>query len=42
VAPAGILPAVCRGFADRYRTQSLQIIERVFGFDEVDPPVTTG
>jgi hypothetical protein len=31
-------PAICRGFADRYRTQSLQLIERLFGFVEVDPP----
>lgn len=31
-------PAVCRGFADRYHTQSLQLIERLFGFVEVDPP----
>jgi hypothetical protein len=30
--------AICRGFADRYRTQSLQLIERLFGFVEVDPP----
>jgi len=41
MAPAGILPAVCRGFADSYSTQSLQLIERLFGFDEVDPPGTT-
>ncbi|MET7970904.1 hypothetical protein [Micromonospora sp. NPDC005305] len=31
-------PAICRGFADRYRTQSLQLMERLFGFVEVDPP----
>ncbi|MER7894278.1 hypothetical protein ABTX15_31175 [Micromonospora sp. NPDC094482] len=31
-------PAICRGFADRYRTQGLQLIERLFGFVEVDPP----
>jgi hypothetical protein len=31
-------PAICRGFADRYRTQALQLIERLFGFIEVDPP----
>ncbi|MEU7923226.1 HAD domain-containing protein [Micromonospora zamorensis] len=31
-------PAICRGFADRYSTQSLQVIERLFGFVEVDPP----
>lgn len=31
-------PAICRGFADRYSTQALQVIERLFGFTEVDPP----
>ncbi|MFY1674028.1 HAD domain-containing protein [Plantactinospora sp. WMMB334] len=31
-------PAICRGFADRYSTQALQVIERLFGFVEVDPP----
>lgn len=31
-------PAICRGFADRYRTQALQFIERLWGFVEVDPP----
>ncbi|MFJ6199130.1 hypothetical protein [Micromonospora sp. NPDC092111] len=31
-------PAICRGFADRYRTQALQLMERLFGFVEVDPP----
>ncbi|MEV0810951.1 hypothetical protein [Micromonospora sp. NPDC050200] len=31
-------PAICRGFADRYRTQALQLIELLFGFVEVDPP----
>jgi hypothetical protein len=34
-------PAICRGFFDRYSTQALQIIERVFGFVEVDPPGRT-
>ena len=33
-----VQPAICRGFADRYRTQALQLIERLFGFVEVDPP----
>ncbi|MEU1606071.1 hypothetical protein [Micromonospora matsumotoense] len=33
-----VKPAICRGFADRYRTQALQLIERLFGFIEVDPP----
>ncbi|MEU5565510.1 hypothetical protein [Micromonospora musae] len=31
-------PAICRGFADRYRTRALQLIERLWGFVEVDPP----
>ncbi|MGW3607799.1 hypothetical protein [Micromonospora sp. NPDC005161] len=31
-------PAICRGFADRYRTQALQLMELLFGFVEVDPP----
>ncbi|SCL26031.1 hypothetical protein GA0070616_3225 [Micromonospora nigra] len=31
-------PAICRGFADRYSTQVLQVIERLFGFVEVDSP----
>ncbi|OKI45727.1 hypothetical protein A6A27_37950 [Micromonospora sp. CB01531] len=30
-------PAICRGFADRYRTQALQLIERLFGFIEIKP-----
>jgi len=42
VAPPGVLPAVCRGFADSHSTQSLQIIGRLFGFDEVDPPGAAG
>ncbi|MFE9690662.1 hypothetical protein [Micromonospora sp. NPDC005806] len=35
-------PAICRGFADRYHTQALQLIERLFGFVEVDPPQPAG
>ncbi|MET7399614.1 hypothetical protein ABZS66_39635 [Dactylosporangium sp. NPDC005572] len=31
-------PAICRGFADRYRTWRMQAIERLFGFIEVPPP----
>lgn len=31
-------PAICRGFADRYSTQALQVIARLWGFVEVDPP----
>jgi hypothetical protein len=38
MAPEGVQPAVCRGFADRYRTQALQAVERFFGFTEVEPP----
>ena len=38
MAPPGVRPAICRGFADRYRTQALQVIERLFGFVDVDPP----
>jgi hypothetical protein len=35
-------PAICRGFADRYSTQALQLITRLFGFVEVDPPGEPG
>ena len=31
-------PAICRGFADRYRTTTLQLMQRLWGFVEVDPP----
>ncbi|GAB3852291.1 hypothetical protein ACFPIJ_42220 [Dactylosporangium cerinum] len=31
-------PAVCRGFADRYRTWRLQVIACLFGFVDVEPP----
>jgi hypothetical protein len=31
-------PAICRGFADRYTTQALQVIQQLWGFVEVDPP----
>jgi hypothetical protein len=35
----GVLGAACRGFADRYDTQQLQIAERLGGgFLYVDPP----
>ncbi|HZN73855.1 MAG TPA: hypothetical protein VFC00_19480 [Micromonosporaceae bacterium] len=34
----GAEPAVCRGFADRYTTWQLQLIARLWGFVEVDPP----
>jgi len=36
--PASVLPAICRGFRDRYDTTALQIIARLWGFVEVDPP----
>ncbi|MCY1141527.1 hypothetical protein OWR29_26315 [Actinoplanes sp. Pm04-4] len=41
VAPPEVRPAVCRGFADRYDTQALQIIARLFGFDDIDPASLT-
>jgi hypothetical protein len=31
-------PAICRGFADQYSTNALRMIERLWGFVEVDPP----
>jgi hypothetical protein len=37
-APAGVKPAVCRGFADRYATRDLRLIRALWGFTEVDPP----
>jgi hypothetical protein len=33
-----VQPAICRGFADRYRTLTLTVMERLWGFVEVDPP----
>jgi hypothetical protein len=33
-------PAICRGFADRYTTWQLQVIARLWGFVEVEPPGT--
>jgi hypothetical protein len=38
MAPDGVKPAICRGFADRYTTQTLEVIDTLFGFDDVDPP----
>lgn len=35
-------PAICRGFHNRYTTQALQIIGRLWGFLEVEPPGTDG
>jgi len=40
-ADSPIPPAVCRGFADRYRTWQLQVMARLWGFLEVDPPDKT-
>ena len=40
VAPPGVLPAICRGFADTYSTNALRMGERLCGFLEVDPPTT--
>ena len=34
----GAAPAICRGFRERYSTQALQIIERLWGFLEIEPP----
>ncbi|HEX8630867.1 MAG TPA: hypothetical protein VF755_22140 [Catenuloplanes sp.] len=34
-------PAICRGFADRYSTQTLRLIHRLWGFVEVAPPGET-
>ena len=37
-ADSPVPPAICRGFADRYPTWQLQLIERLWGFVEVPPP----
>lgn len=37
----GARPAVCRGFYDRFKTTALQLIERLWGFVEVEPPGET-
>lgn len=34
----GARPAICRGFAERYPTWQLQLMQRLWGFVEVDPP----
>ena len=34
-------PAVCRGFYDRFKTTTLRLIERLWGFVEVEPPGET-
>ena len=34
----GEQPAICRGFADHYDTNSLRIMQRLGGFHEVDAP----
>jgi hypothetical protein len=33
------LPAICRGFDDRYDTTALQTIGRLFGFTDREPPI---
>ncbi|MFV2104924.1 hypothetical protein [Micromonospora sp. LOL_024] len=37
-AGSSVPPAVCRGFADRYRTWQLQVMERLWGFVDIEPP----
>ena len=37
-ADSSVPPAICRGFADRYSTWQLQVIGRLWGFVEVEPP----
>ncbi|WKU03408.1 hypothetical protein [Micromonospora sp. HUAS LYJ1] len=37
-AGSPIPPAVCRGFADRYRTWQLQVMQQLWGFVEIEPP----
>ncbi|WP_326564438.1 hypothetical protein [Micromonospora peucetia] len=37
-AGSPVPPAVCRGFADRYRTWQLEAMERLWGFVDVEPP----
>jgi hypothetical protein len=32
-------PAICRGYADRYSSNYLRIMERLGGFVDVEPPV---
>lgn len=38
IAPEGVEPAICRGFADRYDTPALRAIRSLWGFTEVPPP----
>ena len=40
-AGSPIPPAICRGFADRYSTWQLQVIERLWGFIAFPPPDPT-
>ncbi|WP_435204951.1 hypothetical protein [Micromonospora sp. bgisy143] len=37
-AGSPVPPAVCRGFADHYRTWQLLVMERLWGFVDVEPP----
>jgi hypothetical protein len=41
---AGTLPALCRGFYDKfgYRNNFIRVMGRIGGFDEVDPPLVRG
>lgn len=34
-------PALCRGFHDRYTTSTLQIMARLWGFVDIEPPAST-
>lgn len=38
VAPDQVAPAISRGFADRYSTNALRVIARLWGFADVEPP----
>lgn len=38
LAPPGVKPAICRGFADHYDTPALRLIRTLWGFVEVPPP----
>ncbi|MEU4555741.1 hypothetical protein [Micromonospora violae] len=37
-AGSPVPPAVCRGFANRYHTWQLQVMEQLWGFVDVEPP----
>lgn len=42
IASDGVLPAICRGFADRYATGALRVGERLCGFQDVLVPYPRG